>query len=111
MTYFCFHTNIKICRKVLIIKNGNKVSCAKHVLQCMNTKIILTISQKETALIELVKDKSKQKTFLYYVVWRDKQAISARERALCQLTMRFEFQGISDRRKGHKSCALQMVTR
>ena len=38
-----------------------------------------------------------------------KQAISARERALCQLTVCFEFQSRSDRRKGHKSCALQMV--
>ena len=38
-----------------------------------------------------------------------KQATSARERALCQLTVCFEFQ--SDRRKGHKSCALQMVFR
>ena len=32
-----------------------------------------------------------------------KQAISARERALCQLTVCF------DRRKKHKSCALEMV--
>ena len=34
------------------------------------------------------------------------QAISARERTLC-----FEFQSRSDRRKGHKSCALEMVFR
>ena len=40
-----------------------------------------------------------------------KQAISARERALCQLTVCFEFQNRSDRRKGHKSCALEMVFR
>ena len=40
-----------------------------------------------------------------------KQAISARERALCQLTVCFEFQSRSDRRKGHKSCALPMVFR
>ena len=39
------------------------------------------------------------------------QAISARERALCQLTACFEFQNKSDRRKGHKSCALEMVFR
>ena len=32
----------------------------------------------------------------------EKQAISARERALCQLTVCFEFQSGSDRRKGHK---------
>ena len=38
-----------------------------------------------------------------------KQAISARERALCQLTVCFEFQSRSDRRKRHKSCALEMV--
>ena len=38
-----------------------------------------------------------------------KQAISARERGLCQLTVCFEFQSRSERRKGHKSCALQMV--
>ena len=38
-----------------------------------------------------------------------KQAISARERALCQLTVCFEFQSRSDRRKKHKSCALEMV--
>ena len=36
-----------------------------------------------------------------------KQAISACGRALCQLTVSFGFQ--SDRRKGHKSCTLQMV--
>ena len=40
-----------------------------------------------------------------------KQAISAREQALCQLTVCFEFQSRSDRRKGHKSCALEMVFR
>ena len=40
-----------------------------------------------------------------------KQAISARKRALCQLTVCFEFQGRSERRKGHNSCALQMVVR
>ena len=39
----------------------------------------------------------------------NKQAISARERALCQLTVCFEFQSRSDRRKKHKSCALEMV--
>ena len=39
------------------------------------------------------------------------QAISARERALCQLTVCFEFQSRSDRRKGHKSCAREMVFR
>ena len=38
-----------------------------------------------------------------------KQAISTRERALCQLTVCFEFQSRSDRRKKHKSCALEMV--
>ena len=38
-----------------------------------------------------------------------KQAISAHERALCQLTVCFEFQSRSDRRKKHKSCALEMV--
>ena len=36
------------------------------------------------------------------------QAISAPEWALCQLTMCFEFQSRRDRRKGHKSCALQV---
>ena len=41
----------------------------------------------------------------------NKQAISAGERALCQLTACFEFHSRSDRRKGHKSCALQMVFR
>ena len=41
----------------------------------------------------------------------NKQAISAREQALCQLTVCFEFQIRSDRRKGHKSCALEMVFR
>ena len=41
----------------------------------------------------------------------DKQAISARERALCQLTVCFEFQRRRERRKGQKSCALQMVFR
>ena len=40
-----------------------------------------------------------------------KQAISARERALYQLTVCFEFEIRSDRRKGHKSCALEMVLR
>ena len=40
-----------------------------------------------------------------------KRAISAREQALCQLTVYFEFQSRSDRRKGHKSCALEMVFR
>ena len=37
-----------------------------------------------------------------------KQAISTREQALCQLTVCFEFQSKSERRKGHKSCVLQM---
>ena len=36
-----------------------------------------------------------------------KQAISACERALCLLTLCFDLQ--SESRKGHKSCALQMV--
>ena len=45
------------------------------------------------------------------VMVASRQAISARERALCQLTVCFEFQSISDRRKGHKSCALEMVFR
>ena len=40
-----------------------------------------------------------------------KQAISASEQALCQLTVCFEFQRRSDRRKGHKSYALEMVLR
>ena len=39
------------------------------------------------------------------------QAISAREQALCQLTVCFEFQSSRERRKGHKNCALQMVFR
>ena len=39
------------------------------------------------------------------------QTISACERALCQLTVCFEFQSRSQRRKGHKSCALQLVLR
>ena len=38
-----------------------------------------------------------------------KQAISDRERALCQLTVCFEFQSRSDRRKGHKSSALDLM--
>ena len=42
---------------------------------------------------------------------KPKQAISARERALCQLTVCFEFQSRTDRRKGHKSCALEMLFR
>ena len=37
--------------------------------------------------------------------------ISAREWALCQLTVCFEFQSRSDRREEHKSCAPQMVFR
>ena len=37
-----------------------------------------------------------------------KQAISVCEQALCQLTVCFEFQGRSERRKQQKSCALQM---
>ena len=51
--------------------------------------------------------------FKYYLLdlYDKKQAISARERALCQLTVCFEFQSRSDRRKGHKICALQMVFR
>ena len=40
-----------------------------------------------------------------------KQAISAHERALCQLTVCFEFQSRSETRKGHKSYALQMAFR
>ena len=42
---------------------------------------------------------------------RLEQVISARERALCQPTGCFEFQSRSERRKGLKSCALQMVFR
>ena len=33
------------------------------------------------------------------------------EQALCQLTVCFEFQSRSERRKEHKSCALQKVSR
>ena len=33
------------------------------------------------------------------------------ENGLCELTVCFEFQSRSDRRKGHKSCALEMVFR
>ena len=40
-----------------------------------------------------------------------KQAISTREQALCQLPVCFEFQIRSERRKGYKSCALQMIHR
>ena len=40
-----------------------------------------------------------------------KQAISASEQALCQLTVCFDFQSGSDRRKGHKSYAMEMVLR
>ena len=40
-----------------------------------------------------------------------KQAISAREWALCKLIVCFEIQSRSDRRKGHKSFALEMVFR
>ena len=40
-----------------------------------------------------------------------KQATSAPEWALCQLTVCFEFQSRSESRKGNKSCALQMVFR
>ena len=39
-----------------------------------------------------------------------KKKISAREQALCQLTVCFEFQSISERRKGHKSHAQQMAS-
>ena len=46
-----------------------------------------------------------------FLEFRIKQAISAREWALCQLTVYFEFQSRSDRRKGNKSYALQMVFR
>ena len=47
-------------------------------------------------------------------IWHDtehQQAISARERALWELTVCFEFQSRSDRRTGHKISALQMVFR
>ena len=40
-----------------------------------------------------------------------KQAISARKRALCQLTVCFKLQSGSDTRKGHKSRGLKMVFR
>ena len=40
-----------------------------------------------------------------------KQAISAHEQALCQLTVCFEVQSRSDRREGQKSCSLEMVFR
>ena len=53
-------------------------------------KIILNIHKKKTII---------------------KQAISARVRVLCQLTVCFEFQIRSKRRNGHKSCALQMILR
>ena len=39
---------------------------------------------------------------------RLKQAISAHEWALCQLTVCFQFQSRSERRKQHKSFVLQM---
>ena len=52
------------------------------------------------------------KTIIQWVCLRNlKQAISAHEWALCQLTMCFEFQSRSEKRKGHKHCALQMVFR
>ena len=45
------------------------------------------------------------------VILNEIQAISARERALCQLTLCFELQSIRKSMKGHKSCALPMVLR
>ena len=36
------------------------------------------------------------------IIYKLKQAISAREQALCQLTMCFEFHGTSESTKGHK---------
>ena len=44
----------------------------------------------------------------YWLLTFTQQTISARERALCQLTVCFEFLR-SEIRKGHKSCALQML--
>ena len=41
----------------------------------------------------------------------EKQAISAHEWALCQLSVCFEFQSRRDRRKGRKSFALQILFR
>ena len=49
-------------------------------------------------------------TFLQYSI-KVEQAIRACEWALCQLTVCSEIQSRSERRKGHKSCALQMVLR
>ena len=48
---------------------------------------------------------------LVYKTQSIKQAIGACERALWQWTVCFDFQGRSERRKGHKSWALQMVCR
>ena len=42
---------------------------------------------------------------------KHKQAISAREQALCQLTVCYKLHGTSGSRNGHKSCALIMVFR
>ena len=46
--------------------------------------------------------------FIYYCYTILKQAISTHEQDLCQLTVCFEFQSRSERRKGHKSCTLPM---
>ena len=39
-------------------------------------------------------------------VHKRKKAIGAHERALCQLTVCFQFQSKKEKRKGHKICAL-----
>ena len=54
---------------------------------------------------------NENETALSHHEYLAQQAISARERALCQLTVCFEFQSRSEKRKGHSHCALQMVFR
>ena len=49
-----------------------------------------------------------QKRHIKLLMYYGRQAISARERALCQLTVCFEFQRRSERSNRHKSCVQQM---
>ena len=63
-------------------------------------------SCQKTNQLQSVQSYGKQRTHRNILESKkQKQTISARERALCQLTVCFEFQSRSDRRKGHKRCA------
>ena len=109
-----------IIEKLISTNPCSGLECKEHperLLSPRNKKVLpcqhLLPGVPKTNQLQSVQGYGKQRThkiFIFISPRNRKQAISAREWALCQ-TVCFEFQSRNDRRKGHKSCALEMVFR